>query len=59
MKGSAANVGARAVSAVAFELEKRARSQALENASKLVEQLRQEIGRLRRDIDSFCRKVAP
>jgi PAS domain S-box-containing protein len=59
MKGAAANLGAKRLSAAAFELEKQARSGGLKNAAELIDNLKREIDRLMPEIDSLCRKVSP
>ena len=57
VKGSAANIEARAVSRVAAEIARRARSGNLEQVHGPIERLATEMGRLRTEIDSLFRKV--
>jgi HPt (histidine-containing phosphotransfer) domain-containing protein len=57
VKGSSANIGARALSQVAAEMEKQARSGDLHRASRQIERLAAEMDRLRSEIDSLFRKV--
>ena len=57
MKGSALSLGAPKVSQAASELEQHVRTDGLENAAQLVENLAREVDLLLPELESFCRRV--
>ncbi len=57
IKGSALSLGAPKVSRAALELEQQVRSDGLENAAELIENLAREVDLLLPRLESFCRKV--
>lgn len=58
LKGSSANVGANRVSDVALALEREARSGNLDNAPKLIADLKREVERVIPELDSVLRQAA-